>query len=88
MDKFALALLDPSAVFHTPEKLLTDNEFTHDQKIQILKRWAYDIREVEVAQEENMAATQECRVELRRVLKVLHQLDPSSKEDHSGAKHG
>ncbi len=89
MDKLDLALLDPAAMFGTPEAILTDEEFETADKIRILKRWAYDIREMQVAQEENMAATQECRIDLGQVLNILHQLDPDFHPgDSSDTKHG
>lgn len=49
------ALLDPSSEFATLEDLLRDKSLTREQKIQILHRWEYDARELEVAEEENMS---------------------------------
>jgi len=48
------AKLDPSAVFHHPMDILNDKTITVPDKIDILRRWAYDEREIEVAEEENM----------------------------------
>ncbi len=48
------AMLDPTAVFRTPEEVLLREDMTRDQKIEILRRWAYDARNLEVAEEENM----------------------------------
>ncbi|HKJ05624.1 MAG TPA: hypothetical protein VJ974_08515 [Geopsychrobacteraceae bacterium] len=48
------AMLDPGSVFDRPEDVLVDNSLTLDQKINILRRWEYDARELAVAEEENM----------------------------------
>ena len=48
------ALLDPTAVFKTPKEFLRRNDLSHEQKAAILQRWAYDARELEVAEDEGM----------------------------------
>ena len=48
------ALLDPTAVFKVPEQVLQRDDFSHEQKAAILRRWAYDARELEVAEDEGM----------------------------------
>ncbi len=48
------ALLDPSSVFSVPEDVLSAEGLSREQRIEILKRWEYDARELEVATEENM----------------------------------
>src|SRR5262247_1065003 len=48
------ALLDPGLVFKTPGEVLANNELTRAQKIEILRRWEYDVRELQVADEEGM----------------------------------
>lgn len=50
----ALARADPAAVFETPEQVRDHGGFTVDEKIEILKRWAYDGAEAAVACEEGM----------------------------------
>lgn len=49
------ALLDPTSVFSQPADVLNDKALDREQKIRILKRWEYDARELQVAEEENMA---------------------------------
>jgi hypothetical protein len=51
------ALLDPSSTFNVPQDVLSAEGLTREQKIEILKRWEYDARELEVATEENMAGS-------------------------------
>lgn len=48
------AKLDPSHFFKKPADVLSDESLTRHDKIDILKRWAYDEREIAVAEEENM----------------------------------
>lgn len=66
------ALLDPTAVFKHPHDVVTHPELTRDQKIEILRRWAYDAKELETAADENMGGGMEDR--LNDVLKALHEL--------------
>lgn len=49
-----LARLDPAAVFAGPEEVRDHGELTREEKVEILKRWAYDDAETDVAGEEGM----------------------------------
>lgn len=73
MIKWKQALTDPTSVFKTPAELLLNNELTREQKIHILKRWESDIREIQVAEDENMQGKE--RVDLKDVLDALNTLD-------------
>jgi len=66
------ALVDPALVFKTPEEVLTSNELSREQKIKILHRWEYDVRELEVAEEERMKGPK--LVTLDAVLGALRSL--------------
>ncbi len=46
------AMLDPTSVFKDPEEVVASDELNRDQKIEILRRWEYDARQLEVAEEE------------------------------------
>ena len=46
------ATLDPTSVFKEPTDVGADETMSRDQKIEILHRWEYDARELEVAEEE------------------------------------
>lgn len=48
------AKLNPASVFKRPANVLADNTLSRHDKIDILRRWAYDEREMAVAEEENM----------------------------------
>lgn len=76
------AMLDPTAVFRNPEDVLQRGELTRTQKIEILRRWKYDARALEVAEEENMAGAQPSDV-LDRVLSALHALGASPDLEHT-----
>ena len=75
------AMLDPTSVFADPEEVLTAEGLTREQKIQILRRWEYDARELQVADEENMGGGPPDKLD--QVLKVLHQLGATFDSEHS-----
>jgi hypothetical protein len=74
------ALDDPSSIFATPADVVRSEEITPEQKIQILRRWEYEARTLEVAQDENMMGGTSSR--LAEVLDALHSL---GEEGSSGA---
>ena len=45
-------MLDPTSVFKNPEEVVADEYLSREQKTEILRRWEYDARELEVAEEE------------------------------------
>lgn len=57
MDKatWQKACINPMAVFQKPSDVLAQDGLTTLEKITVLKRWEYDARELQVAEEENMA---------------------------------
>lgn len=75
------ALLDPSSVFHSPEDVVRSEELSTTQKIQILHRWEYDAREIDVALEENMGSTQTDLLD--KVLQALNKLGAITTHEHS-----
>ena len=83
------ALLNPAAVFATPEDVLWAAGLTREQKIDILRRWEYDARELEVATEENMPGQNpSCLESIIKTLNALgydHNLDnePPTKQGGS-----
>ncbi len=82
------ALLDPTAVFGTPEDVLECADLTREQKVEILRRWEYDAHAIEVAEEENMGSEPPSDL-LSRILIGLHALDAAPDLEHSPpTKHG
>ncbi len=67
------ALLDPASVFRAPEDVLKATDIKREQKIEILRRWEYDARQLEVATEENMPGRNNNDL-LHRVLEALNAL--------------
>jgi hypothetical protein len=58
-ERFEKALLDPSDIYENPQELLSDAQLTTEQKIEVLRRWAYDASEIDVAEGEGMRALDE-----------------------------
>ncbi|NLY92778.1 MAG: hypothetical protein GXY23_02010 [Myxococcales bacterium] len=48
------ALLNPSEVFGSPDELLAYEGLSRSEKIEILRRWAYEAAELSVAEDEGM----------------------------------
>lgn len=49
------AMLDPTSVFSCPADVMDEQSLTGEQKVKILRQWEYDARQLEVAEDENMA---------------------------------
>ena len=76
------AMLDPTMVFNDPKDVVANVELSRDQKIEILRRWEYDARQLEVAEEEaGMAVTQPDMFD--RVVQALHALDVERDVEHT-----
>ncbi|WP_206609480.1 hypothetical protein [Thiohalobacter thiocyanaticus] len=73
------ARLDPTAVFRTPGELMARIDLSDAQKIELLRRWEYDARELEVAEEENMAGSGDDTDLLDEILNCLRQLEGGQK---------
>jgi len=78
------AKIDPSSVYKHPRDVLADQALSREQKIDILKRWAYDAREIAVAEEENMqSASDKHHIVLEAILECLISLKTYSDQDQS-----
>jgi hypothetical protein len=77
------ALLNPSAVFKQPEEVVQSKDLTRNQKVEVLSRWEYDIRQLQVADEEGMTAPRLEPVALEAVLKALRALGAPADVEHS-----
>jgi len=74
---------NPAAYFKAPVDVVGSKELSTEEKIEILQRWAYDEREKEVAEEENMpgnAPNAESRLAdiLKALLKLKTDTDQSN----------
>jgi len=72
LDRVRKALLDPPSVFRAPAAVMSDKTLTNEQKIEILRSWEYDARELSVAEEEGMPARN--GETLRQILQTLQKL--------------
>ena len=80
-DRYRKALADPSDVFETPEAVLDADDFDREQKIEILRRWEYNVSEEDVALEEGMPGDESGL--LRRILVALGTLGGSIDVAHT-----
>lgn len=73
--------MNPTSVYRRPNDVLHDEALTRADKIAVLQSWAYDQRELQVAEEENMTgADSSGRVfdEILAALQVLGSNDDLS----------
>lgn len=68
------ALSSPARVFPTPSDLFDATALTRDQKVQALRQWHYDLRELQVASDENMGSSADAGEQLRQVEAALRRL--------------
>ena len=82
------AMSDPGAVYAAPAEVLEDAQLTTAQKIEILRRWAYDASETGVALEEGMRGDENGLLE--SILRGLEALGAEIDIAHTGAskQHG
>lgn len=66
---FDMAVQDPASAFTQPEDVLQDEALTREQKVEILRRWEYNVCEEAVALEEGMPGDETDL--LRRILIAL-----------------
>ena len=76
------AMLAPTMVFKDPKDVVANVELTRDQKIEILRRWEYDARQLEVAEEEAGMAVRRPDM-FDRVVQALHALDVKRDVEHT-----
>jgi hypothetical protein len=68
------AMLDPTSVFAHPHDVVNHPGLTREQKIEILRRWAYDAKELETATDENMNSSATTEDHLAAILHALQEL--------------
>ncbi len=78
---FEKAKLNPAAVFKTPEEIVSSQELSRKQKLEILRRWEQDAMSMEVAEEEGMPGPQPKL--LQPIRAALHGLDYWPDTEHS-----
>jgi len=82
-------LHDPTTLFKSPQEVVERANLTPTQKIEILKRWEFDARELQVADEEGMAPERPQSTNLDAILTALRLLDaPVDVERSAPTKQG
>ena len=76
------AMLDPASMFLSPMAIVDDERLASDQKIELLRRWEYDAREMQVADEEGFPAREPGYL-LDAILAALHNLGAGPDIEHS-----
>jgi len=70
--QYQLALIDPVLVFDEPSDVVKCTSLTRAQKIQILRLWKYDGRELDIVAEEGTLSNEvNLLVEINAALKAL-----------------
>jgi hypothetical protein len=77
------ALTNPSLVFKRPHEVVENNDLSREQKIDVLRRWEYDARELQVADEEGMAPADPQPGVLDGILDALRSLGAPADVEHS-----
>ena len=80
--KLAKALVDPASVFPNPMAIVVDDSLSVERKVEILRRWEYDAREIQVAEEEGFPAKEPDSL-LDAVIAALHALGAGPDLEHS-----
>jgi len=77
------AILDPAAIFKNPQQVIDNHDLSRDQKIEVLRRWEYDVREIQVLDDESTTAKETHAVTLDSVLNALRSLGASIDVEHT-----
>lgn len=80
--EFEGALLNPAGVFASPEAVLERGDLTTDQKLEVLRRWHFNVAEEEVALEEGMPGEESDLT--RRILMAIGKLAGPLDVEHTG----
>jgi hypothetical protein len=72
MKKFEQALVNPASVFAKPNEVVLTPALSRKQKIDVLRRWEYDARMLQMGDQEGKV--DECEELLAEILESLHQL--------------
>jgi hypothetical protein len=79
---FDKALLSPTKVFESPMEVARTDALTTEQKLEILKRWEAEARDLQVAQEENMTGGEGSGlIDVRRAIDAVCRMDQVSEKD-------
>lgn len=72
---------DPGAVFDSPEALRDRSDLSREQKLELLRRWAYDEQELAAAEDEGMSGGEPTRLgSIEAVLAEVAEPEPGEGE--------
>jgi len=74
-------IANPSQHFNAPAEIVGTGQLSRDEKLQALENWANELRQLMVAEEENMPADNSAAEQLRAVEECLRALGGES-PDH------
>lgn len=74
LTEMEIIMQDPQSYYASPDEVVLDARLSREEKIIILKRWAFDAGEREVAESENMQGPAPF-VHLHAVLVALHRVE-------------
>ena len=77
-------MLAPSEEFESPEAVVKHPHLSVAQKTEILERWEYDVRELAVAEEENMRGGETAHL-LQQIHQALDQVNPHPPQTDTGS---
>jgi hypothetical protein len=77
------ALLNPAAIFKSPQQVIDTKDLSREQKIEVLRRWEYDVREIQVLDDESTTAKETHAVTLDVVLNALRSLGAPIDVEHT-----
>lgn len=72
-EAYEKALLNPADTFDDPQDVVSHDELSREQKVEILERWKHDAEELVTASGEGMDGG-DARPALKRVSKALEQV--------------
>ncbi len=81
-EQLAKALVDPASVFTNPMAVVDNETLSTECKIEILRHWEYDAKEMLVADEEGFPPGESGTL-FDAVIVALHQLGAGPDLDHS-----
>ncbi|MFU8814959.1 MAG: hypothetical protein ACNA7W_06420 [Pseudomonadales bacterium] len=76
---------NPSRHFSEPAEVLKAGDLSHTDKIEVLRNWANELRQLQVAEEENMRGASGVGSRLQAVEQALLQLGETDTEHDAKA---
>ncbi len=72
--RFEELLQDPRASFDSPAQIVNSKDLNKAQKIELLRRWEYDVEQLQAAEGEGMDSNRNEGEMLQKLIDALHCL--------------